>query len=55
MRWKIQQLRQCIAARKLWDSQWGMIHGSQIKQKMKELKIWERRLENAWDCKKDCP
>jgi hypothetical protein len=57
MRWQIRKLRTCITGRKLWEGNWGpgRGHADQIRQKEKELEKWERRLQNAWDCKKDCP
>jgi len=57
MRWQIRKLRMCITGRKLWEGNWGpgRGHDDQIRQKEKELEKWERRLKNAWDCKKDCP
>jgi len=57
MRWKISQLKRCIAARSDWESKYGPTagHSDQISQKVKELAKWERRYSNAWDCKKDCP
>ncbi|WP_255251338.1 RHS repeat-associated core domain-containing protein, partial [Pseudomonas indica] len=55
MRWKIDQLKQCIAARQTWDQKWNGDHSSQIQQKIRELRKWERRLENSWKCKNSCP
>ena len=57
MRWKIKQLAQCVAARQSWGNLYGLSDGQrkQIRQKTKEKETWERRLNNAWDCKKDCP
>lgn len=54
MRWKINQLQQCISLREQWDAKWGGDHSSQINQKKKELKKWKRRLENSTCEDKDC-
>lgn len=55
MRNQIERWKKCAELRKVWDTRWGGNHFIEISKAERNARKWQKRLDNAWDCKEKPP
>jgi uncharacterized protein RhaS with RHS repeats len=55
MRNEIERWQKCAELRDAWDRRWAGNHAIEISKAEKNARKWQKRLDNAWDCKDKPP